>query len=182
MDVNMSVSLTEPDFKDRVVLHCLERARSTVQERSTNWSAISHRLHQEFIPKRHTPSSLLAEGLSQCTTVAPLLSFYLLSLQSKKRWKDMNVPWQQSSASKIKCGAKPRLKIGICGTLLGSQISHFYADNIRWSGTELRGKLNTKWWAKSAVKDGLPSGFSHRQNTPLTYNEKVWNTAGWYGL
>ncbi len=55
IDINMSVLLSEPDFKDGVVLHCLERA--TVQEGSANWAVISHRLHQEFIPKRQTVSS-----------------------------------------------------------------------------------------------------------------------------
>lgn len=38
----MRVLLTEPDFKDRVVLHCLERARSTVQDRSTNGALLTH--------------------------------------------------------------------------------------------------------------------------------------------
>lgn len=59
MDVNMSVSLTEPDFKATVVLHCLQKAGSTDQLKEQQPLAVSIRGVFKLSPQLDVLSALL---------------------------------------------------------------------------------------------------------------------------
>lgn len=137
IDLNMSGFLTEPDFKDRVVLHCLEKAGSTVQERSTNWAVISQRLHQEFISERHTCHCKFKVCLS--TQLWPRCFLFVYYPCNPKMNRP---PCPVTTNQNIKKRSEAKTSDWDLWDTPGSQISHFYADNIRWSRTELCGKLN----------------------------------------